>query len=199
MYPKSCLWHDYLVSYLRLAAVVSFLNSNICFSFLDLLRPLTSYCTNFLVTGFLSWFEFAHLWPCCCCSSCCFTEYTGFESSVPCCCSVAQKCLPLCDPMDCSTPSFPVLHHLPEFAQTHVHWVDGAIPPSHPLPPSSLFAFNLSKNRKILRDSGESNQKHYRYPEISQEFSTSFSFYCEWLLFHSPPFESTYPFGSHKM
>jgi len=112
MYPKSCLWHDYLVSYLRLAAVVSFLNSNICFSFLDLLRPLTSYCTNFLVTGFLSWSEFAHLWPCCCCSSCCFTEYTGFESSVPCCCSVAQKCLPLCDPhglqhakLPCPSPS----------------------------------------------------------------------------------------------
>ena len=40
----------------------------------------------------------------------------------PCCCSVvAQLCLTLCDPMDCSTPGFPVLHHLPELAQTHVH------------------------------------------------------------------------------
>ena len=37
------------------------------------------------------------------------------------CCSVAQVCLTLCDPMDCSTPGFPVLHHLPELAQTHVH------------------------------------------------------------------------------
>ena len=37
------------------------------------------------------------------------------------CCSVAQSCLTLCDPMDCSTPGFPVLHHLPESAQTHVH------------------------------------------------------------------------------
>ena len=37
------------------------------------------------------------------------------------CCSVAQSCLTLCDPMDCSTPGFPVLHHLPELAQTHVH------------------------------------------------------------------------------
>ena len=38
-----------------------------------------------------------------------------------CCCSVAQSCPPLCDPMDCSTPGFPVLHHLLKFAQTHVH------------------------------------------------------------------------------
>jgi len=38
-----------------------------------------------------------------------------------CCCSVAESCLTLCDPMDCSTPGFPVLHSLPEFAQTHVH------------------------------------------------------------------------------
>ena len=37
------------------------------------------------------------------------------------------------DPMDCSTPGFPVLHHLPEFAQTHVHWVGDVIQPSHPL------------------------------------------------------------------
>ena len=47
--------------------------------------------------------------------------------------SVAQSCPPLCDPMDCSTPGFPVLHHLPEFAQTRVHRVDDAIPLSHPL------------------------------------------------------------------
>ena len=36
------------------------------------------------------------------------------------CCSVAKLCQTLCDPMDCSTPGFPVLHHLPDFAQTHV-------------------------------------------------------------------------------
>ena len=38
-------------------------------------------------------------------------------------CSVAQLCPTLWDPMDCSTPGFPVLHHLPALAQTHVHWV----------------------------------------------------------------------------
>ena len=50
-----------------------------------------------------------------------------------CCCLVTQLCLTLCDPTHCSTPGFPVLRHLPEFAQTHVHWVDEAIQPSHPL------------------------------------------------------------------
>ena len=38
-----------------------------------------------------------------------------------CSCSVAKACLILCDQMDCSTPGIPVLHHLLEFAQTHVH------------------------------------------------------------------------------
>ena len=49
----------------------------------------------------------------------------------------------LCDTMDCSTPGFPVLHHVPEFAQNHVHRVDDAIQPSHPLLSPSLPAFNL--------------------------------------------------------
>ena len=43
------------------------------------------------------------------------------------CCSVARSCLTLCNPMDCSTPGFPVLHHLLEFAQTHVHGAGDAI------------------------------------------------------------------------
>ena len=43
----------------------------------------------------------------------------------------------LCDPMDCSTPGFPVLHHLLEFAQTCVHRVSDAIQPSHPVIPFS--------------------------------------------------------------
>ena len=47
--------------------------------------------------------------------------------------SVAQSCLTLCDPMDCSTPGLPVHHQLPELTQTHVHWVSDAIQPSHPL------------------------------------------------------------------
>ena len=43
-----------------------------------------------------------------------------------CCCSVVKWCLTLCYPMDCSMPGFPV-HYLLEFAQIHVHWVNGTI------------------------------------------------------------------------
>ena len=45
--------------------------------------------------------------------------------------SVAQSCLTLCNPMDCSMPGFPVHHQLPELAQTHVLQVGDAIQPSH--------------------------------------------------------------------
>ena len=64
-----------------------------------------------------------------------------FKMSVlPCnCCSVTQLCLTLCDPMDCSTPSFPVVHQLPKLAQIHVHRVGDAIQPSHPLCPLLLL------------------------------------------------------------
>ena len=51
-----------------------------------------------------------------------------------CCCSVSQSHLTLCDPKDYSPHGFPVLHYLPEFSQTHVHWAGDAIRPSCPLP-----------------------------------------------------------------
>ena len=51
--------------------------------------------------------------------------------------SVAQLCPTLCDPMNCSTPGLPVHHQLPEFTQTHVHWVGDAIQLSHPVVPFS--------------------------------------------------------------
>ena len=47
--------------------------------------------------------------------------------------SLAQSCPTLCDPMNHNTPGLPVHHQLPEFTQTHVHRVGGAIQPSHPL------------------------------------------------------------------
>ena len=53
--------------------------------------------------------------------------YVHFDYFIYCCCSVAKSCPTLCDPMECNTPVFPVLHCLPEFAQTHVHWVGDAI------------------------------------------------------------------------
>ena len=61
------------------------------------------------------------------------------------CCSVAQSCPTLCDPMDCSTPGFPVLYCLPEPAQTRVHWFSDAIHPVHPLLSPSPPALNLSQ------------------------------------------------------
>ena len=56
----------------------------------------------------------------------------------------------LCDPMNHSTPGFPVLHHLLALDQTHVHWVSDAIQPSHPLWPPSP-AFNLSQHHGLFQ------------------------------------------------
>ena len=60
------------------------------------------------------------------------------------------SCIWLCDPMNCSMPGFPVLHHLPEFAQTHVHWVGDAIQVYHPLSPSSPPALNLPQHQGLF-------------------------------------------------
>ena len=70
-----------------------------------------------------------------------------------CCRSVAQSCLTLCDAMDCSMPGLPVPHHLPEFAQVHVHCIGDAFQPSHPLMPSSPSALNLSKCKGLYSES----------------------------------------------
>ena len=63
--------------------------------------------------------------------------------------SVAQSSPSLCDTMDCSTPGFPVLHHLAELAQTHVHWAGDAIQPSLSsslIPFSCLQSFSASRS-----------------------------------------------------
>ena len=64
---------------------------------------------------------------------------------------VAQLCLILHDPMDCSTPGFPVRHQLPELAQSHVHWVSDAIQPFHPLLSPSPPAFRLSQHQGLFQ------------------------------------------------
>ena len=70
--------------------------------------------------------------------------------------SVAQLCLTLCDLMDCSTPGFPALHYLSEFAQTHVHGAGDAIQPTHPLvtpfssPPSIFPSIRVFPNESAL-------------------------------------------------
>jgi len=65
-----------------------------------------------------------------------------------CCCSVTQSTL--CNPMDCSMPGFPVLQYLPEFAQTHVHWVGDAIQSSHSLSPPSP-ALSLCQHQGLFQ------------------------------------------------
>ena len=58
---------------------------------------------------------------------------TALATLKQCCCSVDKSCPTPCDPMNCSTPGFSVLHYLPEIAQTYVHWVSDAIHPSRSL------------------------------------------------------------------
>ena len=71
-----------------------------------------------------------------------------------CCCSVAQSHLTFCDPIDCSTPSFLVLHHLLELAQTYVRWVSDAVQLSHPLlsssPPAFFPRIRVFSNESVL-------------------------------------------------
>ena len=64
---------------------------------------------------------------------------------------VPQSCPTLCDPTDCSTPGFPVLHRLLELAQTHVHRVSDAIQPSYPLLSPSPPAFNLAQHQGLFQ------------------------------------------------
>ena len=65
--------------------------------------------------------------------------------------SVTQSCPTLCDPMNCSTPELPAHHQLPEFTQTHVHWVGDAIQPSHPLLSPSPPAPNPSQHQGLFQ------------------------------------------------
>ena len=70
------------------------------------------------------------------------------------CCSVAKSCPTLCNLMDCSTLGLPVLHYLPEFAQTQVHWVGDAIQSSHPRSPPLPLAPNLSQHQGLFQRAG---------------------------------------------
>ena len=95
-------------------------------------------------------FVFMSLWS----SSFCSVQFS----------SVTQSCLTLCNPIDSSTPGFPVHHQLPELALTHVHWVSDAIQPSHPtissfssclqsFPPSGSFPMS-----RLFALGGQSNR-----------------------------------------
>ena len=89
------------------------------------------------------------------------------------------------DPKDCSTPGFPVIHHLLELAQTHVHWVGDAIQPSHPLLPPSFPALNLFHHQGLFQWVGSLHQvaKYWSFSfsiSPSNECSGLFSFRIDW-------------------
>ena len=96
-----------------------------------------------------------------CCTSKCQVTHLRFDSSTffcPCSAlsvsqfhSITQSCLTLCNPMDCSMPTFPVLHHLPDFVQAHIHWVSEAIQSSDSLSSPSPPAFNLSQLQGLFQ------------------------------------------------
>ena len=65
--------------------------------------------------------------------------------------SVAQSCPILCDSMNRSTPGLPVHHQLPEFTQTHVHWVNDVMKPSHPLSSPSPPTPNPSQHQSLFQ------------------------------------------------
>ena len=65
--------------------------------------------------------------------------------------SVAQSCSTLWDPMNCSMPGLPVHYQLPEFTQTHVHWVGDAIQPSYFLLSPSPPASNSSQHQSLFQ------------------------------------------------
>ena len=97
-----------------------------------------------------------------------------------CCCSVAQLCLTLCNNMNCSTSGFLVLHHLLEFAQTHVYQVGDAIQPSHPLSSFLLLLSIFPSIRVLSNESGSSHQVakvlelHLQYQSFQWIFRVDF-------------------------
>ena len=81
---------------------------------------------------------------------------TWWQHFFMCHCSVAQSCPALCNPTDYSMPGLLVPHHLPEFAQVHVHCISDAIHPSYPLTPSSPSALSFC-NESLVSISDDQN------------------------------------------
>jgi len=101
------------------------------------------------------------------------------QSEANCYCLVAQSCPSLCDPMECSTPGFPVLHLLPELAQTHVLRVGDAIQPSRPLSPPSPLAFNLSQHQGLFQWVKLDKSKRSSYSPVVFKQGCSLEAYLE--------------------
>ena len=101
------------------------------------------------------------------------------------CCAVTQCCPTFCNPMNCSTPGFPALHHLPEFAQTYVH--QSVMPSNHLIlcPPLLLLTLIFPCIRVFSKESA----LHNRWPKYwsfsfsinpSNEYSGLISFRTDW-------------------
>ena len=112
---------------------------------------------------------------------CTYTRWNIQFSSVQ-----SLSCVWLCNPMNRSTPGLPVLHHLPELAQTHIHWVGDAIQPSHPRGPLLLSPSIFPSIRVFLNES----VLHIRWPKywsfsfssvLHNEYSGLISFRMNWL------------------
>ena len=117
-------------------------------------------------------------------------------------CLVAQLCPTLCNPMDCSTPALPVLHHLPELAQVHGHWVYDAIQP-----PLALLSLLLPPSiYPIVRAFSNELALCIRWPKYwsfsfsirpSNEYSGLISFRTDW--FHFLATQGTQEFSSTSL
>ena len=100
--------------------------------------------------------------------------------------SVTQYCLTLWDPMNCSTPGLPVHHQLPEFTQTHVHWIGDAIQPSHPLSSPSPSA-PIPPSIRVFSNESTLHMRWPKYWSFSFSISPSkdipglISFRMDWL------------------
>ena len=98
-----------------------------------------------------------------------------------CCCSVTKSCSTLCNHVECSTPGFPVLHCLPEFAQTYVHWVSDTIEPSHPLSPLLLLPSIFPSIRVFSNE--EKMTLHIRWPKYCRSSISPSSEYAGLISF----------------
>ena len=108
----------------------------------------------------------------------CPIGFTLASLHICCHCSVTQSCPTRCNPVDCSMTGFPVLHHLLEFAQTHVHWINDAIQSFHPLSSPPPSALNLSQHQGLLQWVGSSHQ----VAKVLQLQHQSF----QWILISNP-------------
>ena len=125
------------------------------------------------------------------------SSFYSFSLKEDCCCSLAESCLTFCDPVSCCMPRFPVLHHFPEFAQIHIHWV--GIQPSHPLMPPFLLpsifpSIRVFPSESVLHISWPNCWSFSFSISSSNEYPELISFRMDWLdllavqgILKSPP------------